>query len=115
MAGGHEMGGRASDVADREMLFGELQGAKPTPAKRLAHALLKQYAKRLNVLIDTAKSRGELPPELDNQAAATLFIGTIQGLIMQSLIVGDMERMRLDAPRVFVIYRRGIVYTDLEK
>jgi len=97
------------------MLFGELQGAKPTPAKRLAHALLKQYAKRLNVLIDTAKSRGELPPELDNQAAATLFIGTIQGLIMQSLIVGDMERMRLDAPRVFVIYRRGIVYTDLEK
>jgi len=97
------------------MLFGELQGAKSTPAKRLVHALLKQYAERLDVLFETAKSRGELPPELDNQAAATLFIGTIQGLIMQSLIVGDMERMRLDAPRVFVIYRRGIVCTDLEK
>lgn len=94
------------------MLFGELQGAKPTPAKRLAHALLKQYAERLNVLFETAKSRGELPAELDNQAAATLFIGTIQGLIMQSLIAGDMEQMRLDAPRVFAIYRRGIVCAE---
>ncbi|PFG09046.1 MULTISPECIES: TetR/AcrR family transcriptional regulator [unclassified Marinobacter] len=97
------------------MLFGELQGAKSTPAKRLVHALLKQYAERLDVLFETAKSRDELPSELDNQAAATLFIGTIQGLIMQSLIAGDMEQMRLDAPRVFAIYRRGIICADLEK
>ena len=40
--------------------------------------------------------------------AATLFIGTVQGLVMQSLITGDMERMCADAPRVFAIYQRGI-------
>lgn len=94
------------------MLFGELQGAKATPAKSLARALLKQYAERLNELIKTAKSRGELPPELDNQAAATLFVGTIQGLIMQSLISGDMEQMRRAAPGVFAIYRRGIACAE---
>ncbi|WP_417513979.1 TetR/AcrR family transcriptional regulator [Marinobacter sp.] len=97
------------------MLFGELQGAKATPAKRLAHALLKQYAERLNTLIETAKSRSELPANLDNHAAAILFIGTIQGLIMQSLISGDMEQMRRDAPGVFAIYRRGITCADPEK
>lgn len=90
------------------MLFGELQGARVSPAKRLAHTLLKQYAERLNTLIETAKLQKALPAELDNQAAATLFIGTIQGLIMQSLISGDMEQMVRDAPRVFAIYRRGI-------
>ncbi|WP_372965444.1 TetR/AcrR family transcriptional regulator [Marinobacter sp.] len=90
------------------MLFGELQGAKPTPAKRLAHELLKQYADRLNGLIDTAKARGDLPCNLDNHAAATLFIGTIQGLIMQSMISGDMAQMCRDAPGVFAIYRRGV-------
>lgn len=90
------------------MLFGELQGAKVTPAKRIVHALLKQYAERLNALLKTAKLQNELPTELDNQAAATLFIGTIQGLIMQSLISGDMEQMVRDAPGVFAIYRRGI-------
>ncbi|MFT6466773.1 TetR/AcrR family transcriptional regulator [Halopseudomonas sp.] len=97
------------------MLFGELQGSKATPAKRLAHALLKQYAERLNDLIETAKSHGELPRELDNQAAVTLFIGTIQGLIMQSLISDDMDQMRRAAPGVFAIYRRGIAGTVSEK
>ncbi|NWN91436.1 TetR/AcrR family transcriptional regulator [Marinobacter adhaerens] len=91
------------------MLFGELQGAGATPAKRLARAMLTQYAERLNTLIETAKLRGELPQSTDNHAAAILFIGTIQGLIMQSLMSGDMDQMRRDAPGVFAIYRRGIV------
>ena len=34
------------------MLFGELQGARRTPAKRLAESMMKQYAERLNELID---------------------------------------------------------------
>jgi len=95
------------------MLFGELQGAKSTPAKRLAHELLKHYAERLHRLIEMAKARGELTPNLDNHAAAILFIGTIQGLIMQSLISGEMEQMRRDAPSVFAIYRRGIACAKL--
>jgi hypothetical protein len=37
-----------------------------------------------------------------------LFIGTIQGLVMQSLLDGDVERIRRDAPRAFAIYCRGI-------
>jgi AcrR family transcriptional regulator len=98
------------------MLFGELQGAKPTPAKRLAREMMKQYAARLSRHIEAGKACGELAPELDNQAAATLFIGTIQGLVMQSLMSGDMEKMRADAPRVFAIYRRGIAKTrDVQK
>ena len=51
---------------------------------------------------------GELAADLDADAAAALFIGSIQGLVMQSLLAGDVGRMRLDAPRVFAIYRRGI-------
>ncbi|MGJ8561768.1 MAG: TetR/AcrR family transcriptional regulator [Litorimonas sp.] len=94
------------------MLFGELQGAKATPAKRLARELMKQYAGRLTRLIEVGKTRGDLAADLDEQAAATLFIGTIQGLVMQSLISGDMEKMRADAPRVFAIYQRGIAKTQ---
>jgi len=91
------------------MMFGELQGAKTTPAKRMAQAMLKQYAVRLHDLIEAGKARGELRADLDSEAAATLFIGTIQGLAMQSLIAGDMSHMVQDAPRVFAIYRRGII------
>lgn len=89
------------------MLFGELQRAE-SPAKRMVRTLIERYGERLRQLIEKGKASGELSPTLDNEAAATLFIGTIQGLVMQSLLAGDMERMRRDAPRVFAIYRRGI-------
>lgn len=90
------------------MMFGELQRAELTPAKRMAQTLIQRYGERLHGLMAQAKACGELPPELDNEAAATLFIGTIQGLVMQSLLAWDVTRIRRDAPRVFDIYRRGI-------
>ena len=89
-------------------MFGELQRPGSTPAKRMVHTLIQRYGERLQRLIEKGKSSGELSPSLDDQAAATLFIGTIQGLVMQSIIAGNVERMLIDAPRVFAIYRRGI-------
>jgi hypothetical protein len=47
-------------------------------------------------------------PAIDVEAAAVLFIGTVQGLVMQSLTKGDLKTIRKDAPRVLAIYRRGI-------
>lgn len=90
------------------MMFGELQRAESTPAKRMVQTLIQRYGERLHRLIEKGKASGELSPSLDNEAAATLFIGTIRGLVMQSLLAGDVGRMHRDAPRVFAIYRRGI-------
>ena len=90
------------------MLFGELQRTESTPAKRMVQTLLQRYGERLNRFIELGKARGELSVTLDNEAAAMLFIGSIQGLVMQSLLAGDVDRIRCDAPRVFDIYRRGI-------
>jgi TetR/AcrR family transcriptional regulator len=94
------------------MMFGELQRAESTPAKRMVQILIKQYSERLHHLIEKGKTNGELSPTLDAEAAATLFIGTIQGLVMQSLLAGEVGRMHQDAPRVFAIYCRGIGSTQ---
>lgn len=90
------------------MMFGELQRAESTGAKRMVQTLIARYSERLGGFIEKGKAKGELSSALDTEAAATLFIGTIQGLVMQSLLAGDSKRMRRDAPRVFAIYRRGI-------
>jgi AcrR family transcriptional regulator len=90
------------------MLFGELQKAGSTASKRVVQTLIKHYAQRLHRSIEAGKSCGELHAELDTEAAATLFIGTIQGLVQQSLRAGDFDRMRANAPKVFAIYCRGI-------
>ncbi len=90
------------------MMFGELQRAESSPAKRMAQTLIQRYAERLRARIEAGKASGEMAVEVDTQAAATLFIGTIQGLVMQSMLSGDIERIRTDAPGVFAIYQRGI-------
>lgn len=90
------------------MLFGELQRPGETLPKRMVQTLIRQYEQRLRRLMEAGKAQGELHAELNVDAAAVLFIGTIQGLVMQSLLAGKVSRIRRDAPAVYVIYRRGI-------
>lgn len=90
------------------MLFGELQRKAKTPAKRMAQSLLKRYGERLRLLMEQGRRCGELDPGLDIDHAVVLFIGTVQGLVMQSLIAGDVARLRAHAPAVYAIFRRGI-------
>lgn len=90
------------------ILFGELQRAEQTTPKRMAQTLIQHYGERLQRLIEEGKSCGDLDAGLDTEASAILFIGIIQGLVMQSLLASDLGRIRRDAPRVFAIYRRGI-------
>lgn len=90
------------------MLFSELQRSGDTPAKRMARTLIAKYSDRLLKLISAGKAAGEIDPRLDARAAVALFIGTVQGLVMQSLLSGDVSRLRRDAPAAFAIYLRGI-------
>ncbi len=90
------------------ILFGELQKADASAAKRVAQAMLKRYAELIGARIEQGKAIGAITREVYTKAATTLFIGTIQGLIMQSLLSGDILRIRTDAPEVFAIYLRGI-------
>ena len=90
------------------MLFGELQRAGATPAKRLARTLLERYGERIRARLEAGKAAGEVSAAMDVDAAVTLFVGTLQGLIMQSMLAGELARIRRDAPRVFAIYLAGI-------
>ena len=90
------------------MLFGELQSPGDTLSKRMVHNLTQAYAHRLRGLLAAGVECGEFESALDTDAAAILFIGTVQGLVMQSLLAGDVARIRRDAPGVFTIYLRGI-------
>lgn len=90
------------------ILFGELQRAGDTAAKRSARALINGYRTRLVKLLHHCSTNGDLPADLDTEAAATLFVGTIQGLVMQAMMTGDFTPMRAMAGRVFRIYLKGI-------
>lgn len=97
------------------MMFGELQHARTSPAKKVARALLRSYAERVSAQIDQAKIAGEIAPDTDTHAAAILFIGTIQGLVMQSMISGNLKSARDHADAVFSIYLRGLGLKELAR
>ena len=90
------------------MMFGQLQNPAPTAARKMAQTMIQRYSERIRARIEQGKASGEIAPEVDTYAGATLFVGTVQGLVMQSLISGDLARMRTDAPGVFAIYERGM-------
>jgi hypothetical protein len=98
----------ASHPGVPRMLFGELQRAELTPARRMVQTLIRHYSERLHRIIEAGKAEGELAADLDTSAATVLFIGAIQGLVMQSLIAVEVKRIREDAPGAFAIYSRGI-------
>jgi AcrR family transcriptional regulator len=90
------------------MMFGELQRPGDSATRRMVQALLERYRDRLRALIEQGRAIGELDPEVDPDQAALLFVGTIQGLVMQSLVAGDVQQVRRDAAGAFATLCRGI-------
>lgn len=90
------------------MLFGELQRQGETLPKKMVKTLLQHYSQRISQLLTEGKEQGELSAELDIHAATLLFVGSIQGLVMQSVLVGHTKNIKDDAERVLAIYSHGI-------
>jgi TetR/AcrR family transcriptional regulator len=90
------------------VIFHELQQASDSGVKQEVRALLQTYRQLLLGQFRAGVATGELPAALDPEAAATLFVGIVQGLVMQSMLTGRPAAMKLQAEAVFGIYLRGI-------
>ncbi|OHC61809.1 MAG: hypothetical protein A2045_16740 [Rhodocyclales bacterium GWA2_65_20] len=89
------------------ILFNELQ--RPADSAFRAHVRqnIGAYRQRLIALLAAAKKAGQLPPALDAEAAAVLFIGTVQGLVVQSMLFRTESDMLAAAGRLFPLLLDG--------
>ena len=113
---------QASDPLDavRRIFFAHIAFAEKNPAlprlllttnpqlKRLTRELLDGYEAKLARLLADAKALGLVRSDLDEEAAATLFIGIIQGLVIRVLVMGPRKSLSDEAKRLFPIYLSGI-------
>lgn len=90
------------------IVFQELQHAHDTALKAAVQNLMQQYRALVVGLLQRAQAQNLLAPGTDLPSAALLFLGSIQGLVMQSLLSGDVQAIARQAPGVFAIYVRGI-------
>lgn len=90
------------------VIFQELQQALDTPLKARVRALLLDYRILLTGLLQQASDAGLLAQDTDLQAAAVMFIGSVQGLVMQSMLSNQVPAMRTMAPAVFKLYQQAV-------
>lgn len=90
------------------LIFQELQHARPTLLKSRVQLLMRDYRQLLAGLLAQARKDGAISPEVNLDGAAVLFIGAVQGLVMQSLITGSLDGMARQAKSIFNIYEAGL-------
>ena len=89
-------------------IFHELQQPADSAAKFEVRAVLQGYRKLLLERLSQAIDQKLVSQDLDPEAAATSFIGLIQGLVMQSMLTGRTGAMRQQADALFALYQRGL-------
>lgn len=90
------------------LMFQELQHPHESPLKARVGQLMFAYRQLLLGLLTRAQAQGQLAEGTDLQAATVLFVGSIQGLVIQSLLASGLDTMQVQAPNVFAIYRAGL-------
>ena len=90
------------------IIFQELQQPQDTAIKASVRQLMQQYRMLVMHLLTLAKENNLIAASADLQSASVLFLGSIQGLVMQSLTSGDVTSMALQAPGVFDLFQRGL-------
>ncbi|MFG6465018.1 TetR/AcrR family transcriptional regulator [Roseateles sp. BYS87W] len=89
-------------------IFHELQQPADSAAKLEVRGVLQGYRKLLLGQLAQSIEQRQVSADLDPEAAATSFIGLIQGLVMQSMLTGKPAAMRQQANAIFTLYRRGL-------
>ncbi|MBI4808869.1 MAG: TetR/AcrR family transcriptional regulator [Nitrosomonadales bacterium] len=90
------------------LLFSELLHKKNSKLRQLIEGIISGYEAKITGLLEEAKSQSLVSADLDSQSAAVLYIGMIQGLVMQSTIFGGKRALHQQAEKTFPIFLHGI-------
>ena len=76
--------------------------------RQLVTEIMLGYEAKIAGLLTDAQAQGLARADLDTHAAATLYIGMVQGLVLQSSILRGQRTLEKEAARTFPIYLQAI-------
>lgn len=94
------------------LLFSELRNSRDTSLKQVLQELMSGYERKIVSILQDAKRADLVEPDLDEAGAATLFLGMIQGLVMQAQAFGAKRQLVAQAQKAFPIYLKGVRIRD---
>ncbi|MEW6612644.1 TetR/AcrR family transcriptional regulator [Thermithiobacillus tepidarius DSM 3134] len=91
-----------------KLIFSDQLLRKNPRLKGLVQEILRAYEGSIAGLIAESQRQGLSPRNLDPEAAAVLFVGMIQGLVVQSTVLGYRNSLGAEARSIFTLYLNGI-------
>lgn len=90
------------------LIFAELQQAEASPVRLVVHKIMQRYRQVLAETLALAMAAKRIRADVDCQAAASLFLGGIQGLVIQAMLSGAGAALEGRAEAVLDIYLAGL-------
>lgn len=97
----------AANPGVARVLFHELQFPGDSRVRAEVRGMIGAYRKRLMRLFTQARTRGEVDAGLDAGLASVLFIGAVQGLVIEASLAGSEARMAGRARKVLALLLDG--------
>lgn len=98
----------AKHPAIPRLVFSDHLLRRDTRMKQAIQQIITGYESKIATLLAEGKAAGLVRTDLDEASAATLYIGMLQGLVLQSTIFSGARSLPEEAKKVFPIYLNGI-------
>lgn len=85
-------------------VFAELQDTRDSPVRKRVRGIMQVYRRMVAGVLDEARIAHQVRDDIDIQAAAALFLGGIQGVVIQSLLGGERPALEEQALAVLQLY-----------
>src|SRR5690606_41586779 len=86
------------------LMLGEPQTPGNGPAKTIVRQALARYRKKVVGLLKLGIEQGRIAAGIDTEAAAVLYLGAVQGLVVQAMVSGEIATLEQTGPRIFNLY-----------
>ncbi len=90
------------------LVFAELQQPDSSPVRQRVQQIMQRYRQMLAETLVKAKAAQLIKDDVDVRAAAVLFLGAIQGLVMQSMLGGVSSDTEEPVLGVLHLYLAGL-------
>lgn len=90
------------------VLMSEHLHGRSSALRQMVTEIMLGYEAKIASLLQAAQSQARVRADLDTHAAATLYIGMIQGLVMQSSILRGKRTLAAEAARTFPVFLQAV-------
>lgn len=101
----------ASNPGVPRLMLGELKKPGNGAAKQIVRQTLAHYRHNVVTLLNLGIKQGCLAHDIDTEAAAVLYLGAIQGLVVQGMVCGELNTIETMAPRIYRLFSDRLLET----